>query len=122
MHVECYNERGISAMYMRGLLVEYESKFSAIFTWVSMLMACECCTSVIAQEKLQQSNITYMDGMDQFEVGSSTKVVAKRRGERRFKEPSTPLTLDTRWRRGGSVDTKSRGFPSTTQSLTTGKS
>ena len=121
MHVERYNERGISTMYMRGLLVEYESKFSTIFTWVSMLMACECCTSVIAQEKLQQSNITYMDGMDQFEVGSSTKVVAKRRGGRRFKEPSTPLTLDMRWRWGGSIDTKSRGVPCATQSLTMGK-
>ena len=82
---------------MRGLLVEYESEFSAVFTQVSMLMACKCCTSMIAQEKLQQRNITYMGGTDGFGVGSSTKVVAKRRGERRFKEPSIPLTLNTRW-------------------------
>ena len=105
---------------MRGLLVQYESEFSAVFTRGSMLMACECCTSVIAREKAQQRNITYTGGTDRFGVGSSTKVVAKRRGGRRFKEPSTPLTLDTRWRRGGSVDTKSRGVPSATQSLTAG--
>ena len=101
--------------------MEYESEFSGVFTWVSMLMACECCTSVIAREKLQQRNITYMDGTDRFGVGSSTKVVAKRRGERHFKEPSTPLTLDMRRQWGGSMDTKSRGVPSATQSLTAGK-
>ena len=52
------------------------------------------------------------------------EIVRRKRGRRgrHFKEPSTPLMLDTRWQRGSSVDTKSRGVPSTIQSLTAGKS
>ena len=53
------------------------------------------------------------------------KKIIRRKGGRRgrhFKESSTPLMLDTRWQRGSSMDTKSRGVSSTTQSLTAGKS
>ena len=51
------------------------------------------------------------------------EIVRKKRGRRgrHFKEPSTPLRLDTRWRWGSSMDTKSRGIPCMTQSLTMGK-
>ena len=52
------------------------------------------------------------------------KIIRRKRGRRgrHFKESSTPLRLDTRWQCGSSMDTKSRGVSSTTQSLTTGKS